>query len=300
MAKPRVGFIGVGTMGSRMSRCLLRAGFSLTVYDRNARKVAELKEAGAQIAVSPREVAAASDVVITMVPDTPDVEQVVRGADGLREGLRRGMIYVDMSTISPTASKALAAELNGLGIEMLDAPVTGQPVNAADGTLGIMVGGKREVLERCLEILQAMGKRIIHVGPNGAGHTMKLINNLIGATVLQVICEGLALAVKAGLDPVQVSEVTSVGGARTGMMESRGPTIFARSFEKVGFALRLMDKNLRLAAELARDLQIPLPIASVAREMYRAAMTAGYGDLDVAALVKVVEAMAHVEIRAKV
>jgi len=299
MAKPRVGFIGVGTMGSRMSRCLLRAGFSLTVYDRNARKVAELKEAGAQIAVSPREVAAASDVVITMVPDTPDVEQVVRGADGLREGLRRGMIYVDMSTISPTASKALAAELHGLGIEMLDAPVTGQPVNAADGTLGIMVGGKREVLERCREILQAMGKRIIHVGPNGAGHTMKLINNLIGATVLQVICGGLALAVKAGLDPVQVSEVTSVGGARTGMMESRGPTIFARSFEKVGFALRLMDKDLRLAAELARDLQIPLPIASVAREMYRAAMTAGYGDLDVAALVKVVEAMAHVEIRAR-
>jgi 3-hydroxyisobutyrate dehydrogenase-like beta-hydroxyacid dehydrogenase len=299
MAKPRVGFIGVGTMGSRMSRCLLRSGFSLTVHDRNAQEAAHLIDAGARAGASPREVATSSDVVITMLPDTPDVEQVVRGADGLRDGLRGGTVYVDMSTISPTASKALARELAGLAVEMLDAPVTGQPVHAAEGTLGIMVGGKREVFERCLDIFQAMGKRVIHVGPNGAGHTMKLINNLIGGTVLQVVCEGLALAARAGLDPGQVSEVTSAGGARTGMMESRGPTIFARTFETVGFALKLMDKDLRLAAELARELQIPLPTASVAREMYRAAVTAGYGDLDVAALVKITEAMANVEIRAR-
>jgi 2-hydroxy-3-oxopropionate reductase len=281
-----------------MSRCLLRAGFSLTAYDRDPRKASDLTGAGARAATSIREVAEQSDIVITMLPDTPDVEQVVRGPNGLAAALRRGSIYVDMSTISPTASKAMAVELATAGLDMLDAPVTGQPIHAAEATLGIMVGGKREVFDRCLEMFQAMGTRIIHVGPNGAGHTMKLVNNLIGGVVLQVVCEGLALAVKAGLDPRQVSEITSAGGARTGMMESRGPTIFGRSFESVGFALRLMDKDLRLAAELATDLQIPLPTSSVAREMYRAAMAAGLGNLDVASVVRMTEAMANVEIRA--
>ncbi len=299
MAKPRVGFIGVGNMGSGMSRCLLRAGFSLTVYDRDARRAADLATGGASVAASSREVAENADVVITMLPDTPDVEQVVRGPNGLKDVLRRGMVYVDMSTISPTVSKALAVDLAGDGIEMLDAPVTGQPRLAAEGALGIMVGGKREVFEQCLALFQAMGKRILHVGPNGAGHTMKLINNLIAGNVLQVVCEALVLATKAGLDPKQVAEITAAGGARTGMLESRGPTIFARSFDTVGFALRLMDKDLRLVSELARDLQISMPVAGVAREMYRAAMAAGFGALDDSALIRVTEALSGVEVSAR-
>ena len=298
MEKPRVGFIGVGNMGGGMSRCLLRAGFSVTVYDRDARRAADLTAVGASVAASPQEVAESADVVITMLPDTPDVEETVRASNGLMHVLRRGSVYIDMSTISPTVSKGLAVDLAEKGIEMLDAPVTGNPRLAPEGALGIMVGGKREVFERCVPLFQAIGKRILYVGQNGSGHTMKLINNLIAGSVLPAVCEALVLATKAGLDPKQVAEITAAGGARTGMLETRGPTIFARSFDTVGFALRLMDKDLRLASELARDLQIAMPVAGVAREMYRAAMAAGLGGMDDAAVIKVSEALNGIEVLA--
>ncbi|MDH4268264.1 MAG: NAD(P)-dependent oxidoreductase, partial [Deltaproteobacteria bacterium] len=220
----RVGFIGIGLMGKEMSRRLLEAGYPLTVWNRTKEKVDLLLKGAAQWKDSPQAVAQASDVVITMVTDSAASEEVICGTGGVLEGAHPGLMLIDMGSIAPEMSRAIAARAKTKKVPMLDAPVTGNPKVAADGKLGIMVGGPREIFDACLPLFETMGVKIIHVGEeNGQGTTLKLINNLIMGIAIEAVAEALVLAAKAGINPQKVIDITSVGGARTGAMETRGP-----------------------------------------------------------------------------
>ena len=212
----RIGFIGLGLMGQPMSRRLLEAGYPLTVWNRTTEKAKVLLAAGAAWAPSPKAVAQASDVVITMVTDSAASEGVICGAGGILEGARSGLNLVDMSSIAPEMSRAIAGRAQARGVPMLDAPVTGAPKAAMEGKLGIMVGGSRETFEACRPVFEKLAAKIVYAGGTGMGTTLKLVNNLILGVAIHAAAEALVLATKAGLDPRSVIEITSVGGARTG------------------------------------------------------------------------------------
>ncbi|OGB94129.1 MAG: hypothetical protein A3H39_14925, partial [candidate division NC10 bacterium RIFCSPLOWO2_02_FULL_66_22] len=226
----RIGFIGLGLMGQPMSRRLLEAGHQLTVWNRTPEKAKALLAAGAAWRASPEAVAQASDVVITMVTDSAASEEVICGPGGVLEGTRPGLILIDMASIAPEMSRSIAARARAKEVAMLDAPVTGAPRLAADGTLGIMVGGPKETFEACMSIFEKMAVKIVYAGGNGMGTTLKLVNNLILGVAIEAAAEALVLATKAGLDPQSVIEITSVGGGRTGAMETRGPRMVRRDF----------------------------------------------------------------------
>ncbi len=226
----KIGFIGIGLMGSQMARHLLDEGYPMVVWNRTTAKAAPLLEAGADWADSPREVAKASDVVITMVTDSSASEAVALGPSGIVEGAHPGLVLIDMSSITPDTSRSIAERAQAAGIAMLDAPVTGSVTAAGNGSLGIMVGGQLEVFGRCLPMLQRLGTKIVYAGPNGAGCTLKLLNNLILGVAIEAVSEAMVLATKVGIDPALVMEITSVGGAQTAAMQSRGPRILARDF----------------------------------------------------------------------
>ncbi|HSC71837.1 MAG TPA: NAD(P)-dependent oxidoreductase, partial [Candidatus Methylomirabilis sp.] len=226
----RIGFVGLGLMGQPMSRGLMEAGHPLTVWNRTAEKAKSLRAAGAAWADSPGALAQASDVVITMVTDSMASEEVICGTGGVLEGAHPGLILIDMSSIAPEMSRTIAARAQDRGVPMLDAPVTGAPKAAMEGKLGIMVGGPKETFETCRPIFAKLGVKIVYAGGNGMGTTLKLVNNLILGVAIHAAAEALVLATKAGLDPQSVIEITSVGGARTGAMETRGPRMVRRDF----------------------------------------------------------------------
>jgi 3-hydroxyisobutyrate dehydrogenase-like beta-hydroxyacid dehydrogenase len=290
----RIGFIGIGLMGQHMARRLLDAGYPLTVWNRTAEKANSLLAAGANWVDSPKAVAQASDVVITMVTDSKASEGVICGIGGVLEGVHPGLILVDMGSIAPEVSRSIAARARAKGVSMLDAPVTGNPKVASEGKLGIMVGGPKETFEICLPILEKMGIKIVYVGENGTGSTLKLINNLILGIAIEAVAEAFVLATKVGIDPQRVIEITSVGGARTGAMETRGPRMARHEFTP-HFSTNNMYKDLSSAMRLAEEAGVSLPAASISMEMLRAAKSQGKGDLDSCAVLTVLEALANIK-----
>ena len=287
----RIGFIGIGLMGQHMARRVLLGGYPLTIWNRTKDKARPLLEAGAAWADSPRAVAQVSDMVVTMVTDSAASEQVACGPGGILEGAHPGLVLVDMSSITPETSRAIAERAVACGIAMLDAPVTGAPRVAADGKLGIMVGGPRETFEHCRPLLQTMGVKIVNAGLNGMGSTLKLVNNLILGVAIHASAEALVLAAKAGLDPQAVIEITSVGGARTGAMETRGPRMVKRDFSP-HFSVNNMYKDLSNVVRLAEECGVSLPVTGAAREILRAAKSQGKGEMDSAVVMTVLEALA--------
>jgi 3-hydroxyisobutyrate dehydrogenase-like beta-hydroxyacid dehydrogenase len=287
----RIGFIGIGLMGQHMARRVLLGGYPLTIWNRTKDKARPLLEAGAVWADSPRAVAQVSDMVITMVTDSAASEQVACGPGGVLEGVHPGLVLVDMSSITPETSRAIAERAAACRVVMLDAPVTGAPRVAADGKLGIMVGGPRETFEHCRPVFQTMGVKIVYAGLNGMGSTLKLVNNLILGVAIHASAEALVLAAKAGLDPQTVIEITSVGGARTGAMETRGPRMVKRDFTP-HFSVNNMYKDLSNVVRLAEECGVSLPVTGAAREILRAAKSQGKGEMDSAVVMTVLEALA--------
>ena len=287
----RIGFLGMGLMGRPMVLALLKAGFPVTVWNRTREKATEVVDAGAVWAGTPADVAAASEVVIAMVTDAAASEAVICGPQGVLEGAGPGVCLIDMSSIPPEKSRAIAACAREKGVTMLDAPVTGNPKVAALGKLGIMVGGPQETFDRCRPVFQAMAAKIVYVGEaNGLGTTLKLINNLVMAVAIQASAEALVLAKKAGIDPGKVLEITSVGGARTGAMEIRGPWMIEHNFTP-HFSVNNMYKDLSTAMKLADGCGAVLPTASLSLEMLRAARSRGNGDKDSCVIITVLEAL---------
>jgi 3-hydroxyisobutyrate dehydrogenase-like beta-hydroxyacid dehydrogenase len=294
----RIGFIGLGLMGQPMSRRLLEAGYPMTVWNRTREKAAPHLALGANWEDSAMAVAQASDIVITMVTDSAASQAVICGDSGVLEGAHPGLTLIDMSSIAPEMSRSIAQRARASGVSMLDAPVTGAPKAASEGKLGIMVGGPREVFESCVPIFETLAAKIVYAGGNGMGTTLKLVNNLILGITIHAAAEALVLAAKAGLDPQAVIDITSVGGARTGAMETRGPRMVRRDFTS-HFSANNMYKDLSTALTLAEECGVSLPLGSAAREVLRAVKTQGKGDLDSCVVMTVLEAMASTVVRAK-
>jgi len=287
----RIGFIGLGVMGKPMAINLLKAGYPLTVWNRTRSKMDELIAMGAYGASSPKEVAERSDVVITMVTDSPDVEEVILGPNGVIHGARPGLIVIDMSTISPKVTRRIAEELSKKGVKMLDAPVSGGEKGAREATLSIMVGGPREVFEECLPIFEVLGKKITYMGPTGMGQTAKLCNQVICALNIQAVCEGLMLGARAGLDLRKLLEAVSAGAASSWMLTNLGPKMIERDF-KPGFKIRHQQKDLRLALELAAELNLPLPGTALVQQILRIAEAEGLGEEGTQAAIVAMEKIA--------
>jgi 2-hydroxy-3-oxopropionate reductase len=278
-----VGFIGLGIMGRPMARHLLEAGFPLAVHSRSPGPVDELVSAGATRCESPREVAAASDVVVTMLPDTPDVELVLLGERGVRDGIRSGSLVVDMSTIDPIAARRIARTLSESGAGMVDAPVSGGEKGAVEGTLSIMVGGRHEDVARAMPLFRAMGTTIVHVGEAGAGQVAKACNQLVVASTIQAVAEALALAERASVDPRKVREALLGGFAGSKILEIHGQRMIDRSFTP-GFRARLHLKDAGIVREVAGELESPVRAFEVVADALARLVEAGGGELDHSAL----------------
>jgi 2-hydroxy-3-oxopropionate reductase len=283
-----IGFIGLGIMGKPMALNLIKGGRRLCVHARRAESMAPLVEAGASALDSPAAVAEQADIIFTMVSDTPDVEQVILGERGILSKGRRGSVVVDMSTISPTATRRMANQLAGAGIEMLDAPVSGGERGAIDGTLSIMVGGKEETFQRVLPLFQLMGKNIVYIGDNGAGQVTKLCNQIVIAQTVAAVAEGFILATAAGVDPTRVRQALLGGFAGSKVLEVHGQRLLDHDF-KPGFKAKLHQKDMRIAMETAHEIGIPLPGAAVATQYVNALVGSGRGELDSAALATILE-----------
>lgn len=283
-----VGFIGLGVMGRPMALNLVKAGFSLVVHSRSRPSVERLVEAGAADATSPADVARRSDVIITMLPDTPDVRLVLAGPSGVFEGLRPSSVVIDMSTISPLATRELAAEVSAMGAALLDAPVSGGEIGAINGTLSIMVGGDAVALERVRPVLNAMGspERVVHIGPTGAGQICKACNQIAIGGALATVSEAFALARKAGVDPAKVRQALLGGFAASRVLEVHGERILQRNYVP-GFRTRLYHKDMGLALETARAHDVPMPVSSAVQQLVNAMMAAGQADQDYSALATV-------------
>jgi 2-hydroxy-3-oxopropionate reductase len=292
----QIGFIGLGIMGKPMARNLLKAGYSLVVYDVASGPVAELTAAGAEAGESSSDTARRVEMVITMLPDGPDVEKAVLGPGGVLEGARPGSMVVDMSSISPTVSQKVAAACSEKGVEFLDAPVSGGEPKAVDGTLAIMVGGKPEVFEKALPVLQKMGSSVTLTGPAGAGNVTKLANQIMVACNIAAMGEALVLATRAGLDPEVVFNAVKGGLAGSTVLNAKAPMAIARNF-KPGFRIRLHQKDLRNALLAAESMKVSLPITSLVQQMLMALMNEGKGDLDHSAIVTFIEGMAGIEVK---
>lgn len=293
---PTIGFIGLGIMGSPMAKNLIKAGYPLFVYDRNPPKVQDVVATGAQPGLSSKNVAARSQVVITMLTDTPNVEAVVLGPDGVMEGIQPGATYVDMSSISPMFTRRLAQQMADKGVDMLDAPVSGGHTGAVNATLSIMVGGKQEVFARCLPIFQALGKTIVWIGESGAGQVAKACNQIVVGLTIEAVSEALVLAAKAGVDPARVREALLGGFAQSRILDVHGGRMLRREFAP-GFRLRLHEKDLHIALSTARELGMALPVTALVHEMMNAMKATGRGELDHCALVTLLEDLAQVEVK---
>jgi len=283
-----IGFIGLGIMGRPMAKNLLKAGYPLVVHSRSRGPVDEIAGAGAKVGGSPRDVAAQSDVLITMLPNSPDVEQVTLGRDGIIEGARSGLVFVDMSTISPIVSQKIGGALAAKSVKMLDAPVSGGEKGATDGTLSIMVGGDKAVFDAVLPIFQAMGRTITHLGPLGFGGFTKLANQIIVAVNLTALAEALTLAKKAGLDRELTLTALAGGLAGSKCLDQKKPNYLAETYNP-GFKIDLHFKDLGLIMESARALGVPLPTTAVVQELFNALRVKGRGGLDHSGVITLLE-----------
>jgi 3-hydroxyisobutyrate dehydrogenase len=291
----RIGFVGLGIMGKPMSRNLLKAGFEVVVYNRTASKADQLVAEGAIKAQSIADLACSCNTIVTMVTDTPDVESVVLGESGVINYLKKGSVVIDMSTISPEATRKMAKHLKEKGINMLDAPVSGGETGAIAGTLTIMVGGDAEVFEKCRTLLAAMGKKIVHVGPTGMGQTVKLMNQILVVGTLNSVVEALLFAKSQGVNLNSAIEAVEGGAAGSWQLSNLGPKMVKRDF-KPGFTIDLVQKDLKLILESAGTRKFPLPATSLIRQMFYSLQATGEGGEGTQALVKALERLSGVQI----
>ncbi|GAB4450515.1 MAG: NAD(P)-dependent oxidoreductase [Anaerolineae bacterium] len=291
----QVGFIGLGIMGQGMAHNLLKAGFPLTVWNRTASKAEPLLAAGAAAGQNPAEVAARSDIILICVSDTPDVENVILGENGVLAGVKAGSLVIDCSTISPIVTRKLAEKLAAAGAAMLDAPVSGGSEGAARGALSIMVGGEAKDVERAMPVFEAIGKKITHVGPIGAGQTVKLVNQILVVGNCLAMCEALLFAQAGGVDTAKALEAVAAGAAGSWMLSNRGPQILQRDW-RPGFTIDLQQKDVRLILNAADELGVPLPGTALIFQLYRTLQAQGLGSEGNHALVKALEHLAGFEI----
>jgi 2-hydroxy-3-oxopropionate reductase len=290
----KIGFIGTGLMGFPMAANLLKAGFAVTAYNRTRSRAEPLAELGGTIADTPAEAARNCDVIITIVSDTPDVQHVILGKDGVLETAKQGAVVIDMSTISPRVTRQIAGDLHARGIEMLDAPVSGGVKGATEATLSIMVGGKEEVFERCRPVFEGMGKKLVYCGGNGNGQMTKLCNQITIASNLTAAAEAVAFAKKAGLNAHTMVEAVGAGAAGSWVMQVLGPKMVDHDFAP-GFMVKLQQKDLRLVMEAASEMGVSVPGAMLANQLFTSVEAAGGGDYGTQALVTVLEKLAGVE-----
>ena len=290
----KIGFIGLGTMGKVISRRLIAANYELTVWNRTKENGKDVVNDGATWADTPKDVAAACDIVFTMTSDAAASEEVICGPNGVLEGAHPGMIVIDSASISPEASQANAARAELAGVALLDAPVSGGPKVAENGALGIMVGGPEAAFKEAEPVLNELGKMVLYTGASGNGTTLKLIANLVMGVTIQASAEALVLAAKIGIPPQTVIDITSLPGTgpQTGAMATRGPRMIAQNFFPPHFSTNNMDKDLTGAIRLGEKHGVSLPTTSAAREMLRAVKSQGNGHIDSSAVVTILEAMA--------
>lgn len=293
---PDIGFVGLGIMGKAMSKNLLKAGYSLVVYDIAPGPVAELAQAGATTGASCAATAAQADIIITMLPDGPEVETAILGEGGVLEGAKAGSVVVDMSSISPMVSQKVAAACALKGVDFVDAPVSGGEPKAIDGTLAIMAGGQQDVFDRVCPILQKMGSSVTLTGAVGAGNVTKLANQIMVACNIAAMGEALVLATRAGLDPEVVFNAVKGGLAGSTVLNAKAPMVISRNF-KPGFRIALHEKDLRNALLAAESMKVSLPLTSQVQQMLIALMNEGKGSLDHSAIVTFIERMAGIEVR---
>jgi 2-hydroxy-3-oxopropionate reductase len=294
--KPKIGFIGVGIMGRHMASHLLEAGYQVAAYDAVPEAIDFVVAKGAEPGQSCRDVAERSDLVISMVPDSPDVEQVALGEDGIVEAARAGLIYVDMSTIAPGVAVEVAEVLGLKGVRCLDAPVSGGEAGAMNATLSIMVGGPEDLFDEVKPVFEVMGKTVTLCGANGAGQTVKACNQIQVALNFIGMAEAFVLGAKAGVDPAIILQVLSGGYAQTRVMDVRGPKLIKGEFEP-GFKSRFHYKDLNIIMETARELNVPLPATAIAHTLFNAMLASGRGDLDHSAVINIIEDLAKVQAR---
>ncbi|MEW6662508.1 MAG: NAD(P)-dependent oxidoreductase [Bacillota bacterium] len=293
----RIGYIGLGKMGKPMVLNLLKAGYGVTVTDINLQVRAELESFGAKSASSPREVAAASEIIITSLPTPQIVEQVVMGDDGVLAGAKAGTVLVDMSTVTPETIRKIALAATPKEVRVLDAPVSGGEAGAKAATLTIIVGGEQETFEKCRPILEVLGKKIYHVGDVGAGQAVKLINQLLFGINVAALGEALVLGVKAGIKPQTMFEILSESAGNSYALQTRFPNFIAKGNFKPGFAIDLIAKDLGLVANMAKENNMILPLGGLAEQVYRTVQLLGSGGLDIAGVITMYEKLTGVEVR---
>jgi 3-hydroxyisobutyrate dehydrogenase len=290
----KIAFIGLGTMGIGMSLNILKAGNELTVHNRTRDKEIPVAEQGARRAETPKDAAVGAEIIVMCVSDTPDVEETILGENGVIHGASKGSIVIDMSTISPAATRNMARELAIKGMKMLDAPVSGGPEGARNGTLAIMVGGDKADFERALPLLETMGKTVTHVGPIGAGQITKAINQILISGTYLTVAEGLTLGIKAGLDMEKVIQAISGGAAASWVLHNRGINVVNNTYP-LGFRVRLHHKDLLVALDTARELGVTLPATALVAQMENGLIAKGYGDDDVSAIGRVIRELSGVK-----
>jgi len=291
-----LGFIGLGIMGKPMAKHLVDAGHTVHVCDLVEESVKHLCSAGGKACTCCREVAQKSEIIFIMVPDTPDVEAALFGPEGVADGLKKGAIVVDMSSISPIATKEFAKKLAAMGVEMLDAPVSGGQVGAENATLSIMVGGPVEVFNKVKPYFERMGKNIVHIGDHGDGQTCKVANQIVVALTIEAVAEALLFASKAGADPAKVRAALLGGFAQSRILELHGERMINRKFDP-GFRIRLHQKDLNLALQSARSLGLSLPNTATAQELFNSVTAQGGSDLDHSAMLLALEKLANYNVR---
>lgn len=296
MADTNIGVVGTGIMGAPMALNLAKAGFEVTVYNRTRAKADAIASDKIKVAGTIAEVAEACSVVITMVPDTPDVVDVVEGEGGLASSMKKGSVLIDMSTVSPSATRDLAARLKQKGIAMLDAPVSGGSWGAQQATLTIMVGGEQATFDRVRPVFEAMGKSITLMGPSGMGQTTKLVNQILVAGTASAVAEALVFAAGQGADLLRTIEAVSGGAAGSWQLANLGPRMVKGDFAP-GFMVKLQQKDLRLIEEAAQEQHVPLAVTSIARQYFTSVEAAGLGDEGTQAIIKAVEKLAGIEAR---
>jgi 2-hydroxy-3-oxopropionate reductase len=296
MANPVIGFIGLGIMGKPMARNLLKAGHVLIVHNRSRAAVDEITREGARPMNNAKDVAEHSDIVITVLPDSPDVELVYASEQGIFAGAKSGSLLVDMSSISPVVARKLAAEAERRGCDMLDAPVSGGEAGAIGATLSIMIGGKASAVERAMPLFQTLGKNIVHVGDAGAGQVTKAANQMVVGTTIAIVAEALVLAKKAGVDPAKVRQALLGGFAQSKILEAHGQKMLERNFNP-GFRIRLHEKDMKIALATGSEYGVPLMVSGVVAQMMTAMKGMALADLDHSALVKLIEELAKTELR---
>ena len=291
----KIGFIGLGIMGKPMCKNLLKAGYELAIMDRNPAVLNEVAALGAEIVDSPKAVAEKTDIIITMLPNSPHVKDAVLGENGVIEGAKRGAILIDMSSIAPLVSREISGKLEEIGVDMLDAPVSGGEPKAIDGTMSVMVGGKKDIFDKCYPIMDAMAGSVVYTGGIGAGNTTKLANQIIVALNIAAVAEALVLATKAGVEPELVFQAIRGGLAGSTVLDAKAPLMLDRKFEP-GFRIDLHIKDLANVLETSHEINVSLPLTASVMEIMQALKADDMGDLDHGSLVRYYEKIAKVEV----